>query len=63
MRIIRAMSDVTIGTLIVIVHSAIAERIPRQRASAGEPLDRRRGLRRVTWPPPAADRRASGRLR
>lgn len=35
MRLTRAMGDVTIGTLIVMVHSAIAERLPRQRAEVG----------------------------
>jgi len=63
MRLIRAMSDVTIGTLIVIVHSAIAERSARPRAGEDEPPDRHRGLRRVSWPRPATDRRASDRLR
>lgn len=43
MRLTRAMGDVTIGTLIVMVHSAIAERLPRPRVEAGEPQDRPRG--------------------
>ena len=63
MRLTRAMGDVTIGTLIVIVHSAIAGRLPRPKVEAGEPRDHHRGLRRVSWPRPAADRRASGRPR
>lgn len=50
MRLVRAMSDVTIGTLIVIVHAAIADRMPRPGDANDAARDRRRGLRRVYWP-------------
>lgn len=63
MRLTRVVSDLTIGTLIVIVHSAIAERLPRQPVEGVEPRDRHRGLRRVSWPRPSVARRASGRQR
>lgn len=61
MRLARALGDVTIGTLIVIVHAAIAERLPRRAVDAYSRPGRRPDPRRVSWPRPAVDRRASGR--
>jgi hypothetical protein len=65
MRIVRALSDVTVGTVIVLVHVALADRLAAKEASADpsfyEVRERPRGLRRVSWPRRTAERRAVAR--
>ena len=64
MRLTRAVGDVTVGTLIVLVHAALADRLARGTAiEVYEPRERRPGPRRVSWPRPSSGRRAYGRRR
>jgi hypothetical protein len=52
MRLVRALGDVTVGTVIVMVHAAL---------EAYELRARPRDPRRESWPQPSTDRRASDR--
>src|SRR5436190_2049108 len=63
-RLAERRDTVAVGTLIVLVHSALADRLARATAiEVHDPRSRRPGLRRVTWPRPAPGRRAYGHRR